>query len=160
MELRFEHLVEAPIEAVFAFHENPANLALLLEEWDAFRLIHHDGHIHVGSTTWFEVGVARFLPVVLGFVHTVYEPPHRFAEELIHGPFRRFVHIHEFAGSANGTVVRDLLNVSLPWWYGGESAMNVWLRSALERVFDTRGRALARIGPGCAVSLVGDKCAD
>jgi hypothetical protein len=100
MEFCFEQVVEAPIERVFGFHASPTHLALLHRDCTTFRLLHHDGDVRPGCTTWFEEKLAGFLPVVLGFRHVTYEPPLRFAEELIHGPYDRFIHVHEFANHA------------------------------------------------------------
>ena len=146
MELRFEQVVALPREAVFAFHEDPEHLVRLHRGWAAFRLLHHDGGVAPGSRTWFEITVAGIVPVVLGFEHTVYEPPLRFGERLIHGPFRKFSHTHEFEdGAAGKTVVRDLLDVELPWYYGGEPAMRLIVGPLLRRAFGLRGAALLRL---------------
>ena len=105
-------------------------------------MIHHDGRLHQGGRTWFETTVAGILPIVIGFENIVYEPPHRFAERLIHGPFSKFTHIHEFDEVGPETVVRDLLEVQLPWHYGGEAAMKVFVARTLRRAFRYRSAAL------------------
>src|SRR5689334_12954199 len=74
IELVFEHEVGAPLETTFAFHEDPGNLEQLLTMENGFRLLHHDGCNRPGSETWFEITVAGWVPVVLGFKHTLYEP--------------------------------------------------------------------------------------
>ena len=144
MNFRFEHCIRLPIEEVFRFHEDPANLGVLLHGWPGFRLLHHDGHIFPGAMTWFEQTIAACIPMVLGFRHMLYEPPHRFAEELIHGPFRHFAHVHEFEQVEHATMVRDLLEVRLPWHYGGDAAVRICVAPALRRVFAFRHQALER----------------
>jgi ligand-binding SRPBCC domain-containing protein len=145
MHFRFEQIIELPKAIVFAFHENPEHLVLLHHGWANVRMIRHDGHVHQGSRTWVETTIARILPVVMGFEHTVYEPPHRFGERLIHGPFSKFTHIHEFDEVNTGTIVRDLLEVELPWYYGGELAMKVSIAPMLQRTFKLRGAALMKL---------------
>lgn len=142
MLLQFEHRVPVPREAVFRFHEAPANLAMLLRNWPGFRLLRHDANILPGTTTWFEQTIARCVPVVLGFRHTIYEPPYRFAEELIHGPFRRFTHTHEFEAAGEWTLMRDILEVELPWQYGGQLGTRLFVTRPLRGVFAHRHRAL------------------
>jgi ligand-binding SRPBCC domain-containing protein len=122
MDLHFVCHVQAPLPAVFAFHENPEHLNVMLRGRRDFRLLHHDGSIRPGCETWVEQRVG-ILPVVLGFRHVLYEPPHRFGEELIHGPFKTFRHIHEFVDRPGGTAVEDRLCVDLPIQYGGHLAM-------------------------------------
>ena len=142
MELTFEQVVPAPRDEVFAFHARPENLAVLMGCAPGFRLLHHDGAVQPGRETWVEVTWAKCVPVALGFRHTIYQPPERFGEELVHGPFRAFSHVHEFEAHADGTLVRDRLHVTLPWTLGGEIAMRA-LAGGLRRVFAARQRALS-----------------
>ena len=145
MQLRFEQKIDLPKTVLFAFHEDPEHLALLHRGWAAFRMIHHDGSLRPGSRTWFETTIAGIVPVVLGFEHTVYEPPHRFEERLIHGPFRRLTHRHEFNDSDGETRVCDYLEVELPWYYGGEIVMKIFVAPLLRQAFLKRGAALLKL---------------
>jgi ligand-binding SRPBCC domain-containing protein len=102
VKLCFEQTIPLPRRTVFGFFQNPACLAVLHEGWSRFRLLKHETQICVGCETWVEVTIAGFVPVVLGFRHTLFEPPLRFAEELIHGPFSKFHHVHEFEEQGAG----------------------------------------------------------
>ena len=134
-----------PIETVFAFHEDPANLARLLRNWRGFRILHHDGNIRPGSETWVEQTVGSCVPVVMGVRYTIYEPPTRFAEQMIHGPFHQFEHIHEFESTPQGIVVRDLLDVAWPSHYGGKFVMRLCVAPMLRRVFEFRQIVLEQL---------------
>jgi ligand-binding SRPBCC domain-containing protein len=151
MRFRFEQVIDLPRSVVFAFHEDPEHLELLHRGWAAFRLIHHDGRLQCGSRIWFETTIAGILPVVLGFEHFFYEPPHRFGERLVHGAFKKFTHIHEFDEVTTGTMVRDLLEVELPWHYGGEWAMKLLVAPLLQRAFQMRGETLLRLAQSGAI---------
>jgi ligand-binding SRPBCC domain-containing protein len=118
---------------------------LLHWEWPAFRMIAHDGNLQPGSRTWFEVNFARILPVALGFEQKVYQPPQCYSEELTHGPFCKFTHRHEFEAVEDGTRVRDILEISLPWYYGGEWAMRFLVAPTIEQAFSLRGEALQKL---------------
>ena len=93
MKLRFEHSVAHSIETVFDFHACPGNLERLLGDWPGFRILRHDGGIRPGDEMWIEQTIGGCVPVVMGFRHTIYEPPGRFGEHMIHGPFERFEHV-------------------------------------------------------------------
>jgi len=151
MQFQFEQMIALPRTTVFAFHEDPEHLALLHHGWSAFRMIHHDGRLHPGSRTWFETTIAGILPVVMGFEHTVYEPPHRFGEQLIHGPFRKFTHIHEFDEVSMGTMVRDLLEIELPWYYGDELGMQFFVAPMLKRAFKFRADTLLKLAQSSGI---------
>ena len=144
MRFQFEQTIPVPREAVFAFHENPQHLVLLHREWAAFRMIGHDGNLRPGSRTWFEVNFAGIMPVALGFEQKLYQPPQCYSEELIHGPFCKFTHRHEFETVEAGTRVRDVLEISLPWYYGGEWAMRLLVAPTIEQAFLLRGEALQK----------------
>lgn len=145
MQLCFERIISASRDALFSFYQEPQNLARLHQGCCNFRLIRHDGNVHVGSRTWVEITLAAAVPVVLGFEHTLYDPPLRFAEQMVHGPFARFVHLHEFEEAGSGTLVRDRLDITLPLHYGGEWAMKTVVAPALDRVFACRADTLDRI---------------
>ena len=83
MQFSFEQVIELPRSLVFSFYEDPEHLLLLHGERlhaqrSALRMIRHDGHLRVGSTIWFEINIAGVLPVVMGFEHTIYDPPRLF----------------------------------------------------------------------------------
>ena len=100
--------------------------------------------------------VAGILPVAMGFEHSVHEPPQRFEERLIHGPFSKFRHAHEFDEVNSGTVVRDVLEIELPWYYGGEWAVSFFVAPILQRAFRFRGEALLRLAQtGSVAQLAG-----
>jgi ligand-binding SRPBCC domain-containing protein len=145
MKFWFEQVIDLPVERLFRFHEDPEHLSVLLRHWPTFRMIKHDGNVRVGSMTWFEESVGLVIPVVMGFRHFVYEPPHRFGERLVHGPYSRFIHIHEFERTESGTVVRDLLDITLPWQYGGEPIMKIIVGPMIRRAFTFRQTELKRL---------------
>jgi len=144
MILRFEQHLALDRESVFKYHETPANLVLLMEGWPAFRMLEHDDTIRCGSN----VRVAeRVGPcwIPLTFEHFIYEPPCRFAERQIEGPFSRCEHIHEFVEEAGGTKIIDHLDVELPIWMGGRLATRLLVAPRLRRFFAFRKQAYASL---------------
>lgn len=144
MKLRFEQHVAAPREALFAFHATPANLAELLEGWRGFALLEHDGHIRPGSRVRLEQRVA-WLRHEMVFEHFVFEPPRRFGERQIRGPFRRFEHVHEFFDAEHGARIVDTVDFELPWFLGGALAERLVAAPVLERFFEFRRSAYRRL---------------
>jgi ligand-binding SRPBCC domain-containing protein len=141
MHFCFEHTVALRRESVFAFFENPERIKML-HAGERLRVLHCETQVRVGGETWVEVVVARVLPLVLGFRHVLFEPSVQFAEIAIHGPFSRFLHAHEFESRAGGTVVRDRLEISLPWYYGGEMGVKLLVAPEVKRMFRHRAKAL------------------
>ncbi len=145
MRFCFEHTVPLARDNVFAFFENPERLELLHAGWSKVRVLHCETQVRVDAETWIEVSVAGFIPIVLGFRHILFEPPVRFGEQCIHGPFSRFLHIHEFGAENDKTVIRDFLEVSLPWHYGGQFVMERAVGPAVRQMFQNRANALHRL---------------
>jgi len=145
MNFCFENRVPLDRETVFAFHQNPARLELLHAGWSATRVLAHAGNVHLGAETWIEVTLVGFLPLVIGFKHTVCEPPFRFGEEQIHGPFSHFIHEHQFEQEGSETIVRDILTISLPWYCGGKFAMQRIVAPGIRRMFKNRALSLSRL---------------
>jgi hypothetical protein len=144
VKLSFERVLPAPIERLFAFHCDPENLVRLLAGWPTFRMVAHQGNVRPGSLT----RVRERLGIVwvpMTFLHFVYEPPGRFGERLVRGPFRKFEHVHEFESIAGGTRIRDRLDVELPWWLGGELGMRLLVGPKLRRFFAYRHAELDRL---------------
>jgi ligand-binding SRPBCC domain-containing protein len=80
----------------------------------------------------------------------IWEPDRAFVDEQLAGPFRRWVHLHEFANDAQGgTLVRDRVDLALPLQPIGEIAWP-YVRRKLRRIFVFRQHAVARAF-GCAL---------
>jgi ligand-binding SRPBCC domain-containing protein len=145
MHLVFETIVPVQREIVFRFHECSSCLAVLHHGWSNTRLLKHEARVRVGGEVWAEQMVAGFLPVIVGFRHFLFEPSLRFGEDLFHGPFSRFRHIHEFEDRGSETMVRDVLNVEWPWQYGGQAALHALVVPGIRKMFRTRGEVMLRL---------------
>jgi len=140
MKLRFEQHLSIDRETLFRFHETPANLLLLMEHWPAFRLRQHEGTIHCGAKMHVAERIGPFW-IPMTFEHFVFEPPVRFGERQIKGPFQTCQHIHEFVEEAGGTKIIDHLEVALPFWMGGALSTRLFAARRLRRMFAYRQRA-------------------
>ena len=75
---------------------------------------------------------------------TAWEPPSRFVDTQLRGPYRWWVHLHEFADVDGGTEMLDRVEWALPLQPLGEIARPV-VKRQLERIFDYRERAIREI---------------
>ena len=73
---------------------------------------------------------------------TAWEPPHRFVDEQVRGPYRRWVHEHTFVPGDGGTLIRDLVEYDM---LGGWLADRLLVRRDLRRIFRYRQQRLAEI---------------
>ena len=103
-------LLDAPVAAVFAFHERDDALARLSPPFPPLRVVSRSGGIRAGARVDLRIGPIRWLAL-----HTVYEPNRLFVDEQIAGPFRSWVHRHEFeAVDAGTTRLTDRVTFTLP----------------------------------------------
>jgi ligand-binding SRPBCC domain-containing protein len=144
VKLTFEHVFDISAANLFAFHENPSNLALFLRGWTTFRMVANDGHIRVGSVTRVQERIGPVW-VPMTFEHFVYEPPVRFGERQVRGPFKKLEHIHEFESAGSRTILRDALDVLLPWYLGGSIATRLFVAPKFRRFFAYRHAEMERL---------------
>jgi ligand-binding SRPBCC domain-containing protein len=67
-----------------------------------------------------------------------YEPPERFTDVQISGPYSHWRHTHVFLDAPGGTRMIDTVDYSLPLGPIGALARVIYVRRALERIFDYR----------------------
>jgi ligand-binding SRPBCC domain-containing protein len=144
VKLSFEHTFDVAAADLFAFHENPENLILFLRGWPTFRMVRNDGHIRTGSITLVQERAGP-LWIPMTFEHFVYEPPHRFGERQVRGPFKKLEHVHEFESTGSGTILRDLVDVVLPWYLGGSLATRLFIAPKFRRFFAFRHAEMERL---------------
>lgn len=145
MKFVFRQWIDAPREVVFAFFRNPRCLPLLHAKENHIRVLRHGSDVRMGAETWAEVMMFGILPVIVGFRHDLFEPPQRFGESLIHGPFSKFTHVHSFLECLGGTEITDELEVELPLHYGSEIGVKLLVAAGMTRSFAARRRELIEL---------------
>ncbi len=95
MRLFRRTLMPASAAQVYAFHERPDALARLVPPWERIRVVEAPTSLAKGTRVvlvqWF--GPLRF---TLESVHVACEPGKGFVDEMVRGPFRKWVHEHRF----------------------------------------------------------------
>ena len=105
-ELHRETVVPLPAEEVFAFFSSPANLDALTPPWLSFAITASPPRMTPGARIDYRLEL-RGVPLRWTSVISVWEPPYRFVDEQVRGPYRRWVHEHRFEPVAGGTRVVD-----------------------------------------------------
>ena len=78
-----------------------------------------------------------------------WEPPTRFVDEQLEGPYAVWVHTHRFREVGEGTRVRDEVRHRLPYYPLGELAYPL-VRLQLRRIFGYRRRRMRELLGGPA----------
>ena len=127
-------MIDAPVETVFGFHEREEALKLLTPPFPPVK-IRRTGTLEPGARVELRSG-----PMCWVAVHRAYEKNHLFIDEQVAGPFRRWVHRHEFEDLAGRTRLTDRVDYEAP---GGAMA-NALVRPLLAALFAYRHRVTKR----------------
>jgi len=126
-------------ERVFPFFAEAANLERITPAWLSFRIV-TPGPIRMAAGTLIDYRLRLHgVPLRWRSRIAVWEPPRRFIDEQVRGPYRLWVHEHLFEAAGDGTLCRDRVTYAVP---GGWLADWLFVRGELERIFAFRRRAL------------------
>ena len=131
-------VIRATPERVFAFHEQPDVLSLLIPPWEGAHVIQAAKISEVGTQAIIETTILG--PITAQWVaqHTVYEPPRLFEDVQVKGPFRSWRHRHIIEPHAKGAVLRDEIDYEAPLGFLGRAVATILVTRRLEKLFDYR----------------------
>lgn len=138
-----QHLPLPPTD-VFPFFADAANLERITPPELHFHII-TPGPIRMQVGTLIEYRLRLFgVPFTWLTRIALWEPPHRFIDEQLVGPYRLWVHTHHFVPLAGGTLMTDRVVYHLPFFPLGELALPL-VRLQLQRIFAYRRQTIARL---------------
>ena len=79
------------------------------------------------------------IPMVWKSEIAVWEPPYRFVDQQLRGPYRQWIHEHTFHDFGNDTLVQDSISYKVP---GGSLIHALLVRRDLLKIFNYRARTL------------------
>ena len=140
-EFSSEIWLARPIEEVFDFFSDAANLDSITPPWLSFRTITRQPiEMHAGTVIDYKLRVRGF-PVWWRTEITEWEPPYHFLDEQIRGPYRLWIHAHEFQSRNGGTLVCDNVRYAVPLdWL----VHRLIVRPDVQRIFSYRADCLRR----------------
>ena len=114
--LQTELWLPRPVEEVFAFFADAANLDALTPPWLHFRILTPTPiAVHAGALLDYRLRW-RGVPFSWRTEIAAWGPPHRFVDRQIKGPYRQWVHEHTFEPRDGGTLLRDRVDYAVPGW--------------------------------------------
>jgi ligand-binding SRPBCC domain-containing protein len=137
--LQFERSVwiDAPVEAVFAFHERPDAFLKLTPPGHPVSVISHTGGIQTGARVVLRLGFG-FVSIKWVAVHTCYEKNRLFEDTQASGPFRSWRHQHRFNAEGSGARLTDHIDFELPGGRIVERIFGAAVQAQLEKMFAYR----------------------
>lgn len=143
--LHSEVVISEPLDVVFPFFSDAANLQRITPAWLNFEVTSPTPiQMKPGQTIDYRLKV-RGLPLRWRSEITVWEPPHRFVDEQIRGPYKVWHHEHTFAEREGKTVCEDDVTYAVP---GGALVNRLFVEPDVKRIFEYRRKRLLEIFPG------------
>jgi ligand-binding SRPBCC domain-containing protein len=104
------------------------------------------GLVGPGEEVTFEARhLGRWWRLTSRMLDDAWEPPRRFVDEQVCGPFRWFRHEHRFEPTAGGTLMTDVWAHELGWGPLGRAVDVLVVRRLVRRLLADRAAALARM---------------
>jgi len=144
--LRREQRLPGTPEEVFAFFGDARNLEAITPPLLRFRVLTPDPiAMGPGALIRYRLNVHH---VPVGWLTAIreWDPPHRFVDEQLRGPYALWHHTHTFAAlDGGGTRMRDVVRYALPLGPLGEIAHRLFVRRDIEAIFDFRANKIVEL---------------
>lgn len=144
-------LVPRPLSQVFPFFADASNLEQLTPAFLKFRILTPAPiPMAAGTLINYHIRIAG-VPQSWKTLIAVFDPPQRFVDVQLEGPYALWRHTHEFEESHGCTLIRDRVEYEMPFGLLGELARALFVRRMLERIFDFRKARIAALFGTCAL---------
>lgn len=143
LHFKYTSLIDAPVEAVWRFHERPDILQVLTPPWQPVQAIRREGGLGIGAISEFRIFLGP-LPVRWLARHTEYEEYRLFTDEQVSGPMQSWVHRHQFTDEGGKTRLTDAIAFSIPGGAIAEFLLGWWVQARLHDMFRYRHQVTKR----------------
>lgn len=144
MQFLKQSAIRTSPERLFAFHEQPDVLTLLLPPWESARVIQSARISEVGSQAIVETRLLGPIKVRWIAEHRLYDPPRLFEDIQVKGPFRSWRHRHIVEPHPDGALLRDEIDYEPPLGFLGRSVAPWLIDRRLRKLFDYRHEVTRR----------------
>ncbi len=139
--LEAELWLPVPTSQVFPFFADAGNLEKITPSWLRFQVITPVPiTMKRGALIDYRIRL-HGLPLRWRTEISVWEPPCRFVDRQVHGPYRQWVHEHVFEGRDGGTFCQDRVEYAV---FGGALIERMFVRRDVKRIFEHRAAALRK----------------
>ena len=138
-EFQCELWLPQPPEKIFPFFADAGNLDAITPPWLNFQIVTpRPIEMRAGALIDYKLRV-RGLPLRWRTLIKEWQPPFRFVDEQLRGPYRQWLHTHTFETRDGGTLARDVVHYAVPFDF---IAHPLFVRRDIENIFSFRQQAL------------------
>ena len=131
-----------PVAEIFPFFGNARNLEIITPRWLQFEIL-TESPIEMREGTLVDYRISlRGIPMRWQTRIDVWDPPRRFVDIQLKGPYRRWYHEHVFEPRDNGTLCLDRVDYAV---LGGTLVDGLFVRRNVERIFEFRRKKLLEL---------------
>lgn len=131
-----------PLKEVFAFFADAGNLEAITPPWLNFQVLTPQPiEMHAGALIDYRLRLHQ-IPIRWRTEISAWDPPYRFIDQQLKGPYRIWIHEHTFQSVDNGTEVLDNVKYSVP---GGPLVHRLLVRGDLQRIFNFRQKKIREL---------------
>jgi hypothetical protein len=128
-----------PIEQVFEFFADAQNLERITPPFLKFRIVSPlPIEMRRGARIRYQLRL-HGIPIGWESEITAWEPPHRFIDEQLSGPYRKWHHEHRFTRTVAGTDVADRVDYAV---LGGTIVNSLFVEPDMRKIFAYRTQRL------------------
>jgi ligand-binding SRPBCC domain-containing protein len=150
--LRREQWVPRPLDEVFAFFSDAGNLEAITPPWLGFRTL-TPGPIRIAAGTLVQYQIRwHGIPVTWTTKIRRWDPPFRFVDVQLSGPYRLWHHTHRFEAHNGGTRMTDVVRYRLPLGPIGRVIHALKVRRDIERIFEYRFKRIGDMFGGARLT--------
>lgn len=133
-----------PLEEVFPFFAEARNLETLTPPWVGFEVLTPEP-ITMGCGTLIDYRIrVHGIPLRWRTEIAEWQPPHRFVDRQLRGPYTLWHHTHTFEERDGGTLCRDRVRYRPR---GGALMNRLFVRRDVERIFRFREQRMRELFP-------------
>jgi len=137
-EINMKQYINKPLDVVFEFFSKPENLEMITPESLSFNIL-TPTPIKMEKGSLIDYTIRLFgIPIHWRTLISDYEPPFRFVDQQIKGPYTFWHHTHTFQQVDGGVEIIDKVKYSLPMGWLGTLVHSIWVRKDLEKIFEHR----------------------
>jgi ligand-binding SRPBCC domain-containing protein len=139
-----EQWVPQSIEEAFAFFSRPENLQEITPKWLDFSIDSISGELATGTLIRYKLRW-HGLPMRWSSEIVNWDPPHRFIDNQINGPYALWHREHRLTPQNEGTLIRDEVAYALPLGPLGRLINALFVHKDVEGIFDYRKQRMREL---------------